>query len=513
MVGLRVEGLAVGSRGGLCSPFRRTVGAAFLALAAGGARAELSPSNVLLLYNSMNAESLAVRNAYIAARPGVVELDLNSNLLATTGVTRLVYTTFVRNPVRNFINGVGGGVDRSQQIMAIATTRGLPGRILSAAGGGDEFQINSTFASLESELTLLQQDLEAAGTGSLAFRYSGVVDNPYHQTLNQPIDTFSRAGVQIARNFTAVGTSPNMAWSVDGLTPGDIYLVCRLDSAPSSAGLRGGATAVQNVEALIQRSLNLKVNRCEVQVLLDEYGVPPASFELDSGGFNPLFPARNDFDNAAAFLTSFGIPRLHDKTMDFITGPELPDQMKRLLALGTYGENHSLNAWGENPPGDGTYATTYTLDPAALFVAYESFGGTSIYSGTGRGGQQQALDFIALGGSFTIPTVMEPFAFAVADMEFLLPNLLEHHLSFAEAAYAAVPALSWQNAPVGDPLARIRLFIPGDADASTVVDFSDVLSVLASFGGTGPIGDADCDGDVDFGDVLEVLANFGLACN
>ncbi len=478
------------------------------ALSAGAA---LAPENVLLLYNSVNAESLAVRNAYVAARPGVVQLDLNNALLATTGVTRFVYVDHIRNPVRNFINGVGGGTDLSQQIMAIATTRGLPGRILSTVGT-DEFQINSTWASLESELAVLQQDLEAVGSGSLAFRYSGTIDNPYHQALGQPIDSFSRASVQTARTFTAVGGGQNMAWSVTGLGPGDIYLVCRLDSSPTNPGQAGEVTAVQNVELLIDRSLNLKVDRCQVQALLDEYGVPPASFELDNGGFGVLFPARNDFDNAAPALSAMGIPVLHDKSMDFFTGPELPDQVRRLLVLGTYGENHSVNGWGENPPGDGTYLSTHALDPAAIFLAYESFGGTTIYSNTGRGGQQQALDFIAQGGSFTIATVMEPFTFAIADLEYLLPNLLDHDLTFAEAAYSSIPALSWQNSPVGDPLATVTLFVPGDADASGGVNFTDVLTILANFGGSGPIGDADCDGDVDFGDVLSVLANFGIIC-
>ncbi len=57
----------------------------------------------------------------------------------------------------------------------------------------------------------------------------------------------------------------------------------------------------------------------------------------------------------------------------------------------------------------------------------------------------------------------------------------------------------------------------GDADGNNLVNFDDVLRVLASFGDeyaadcTGA-GDADCDGNVDFNDILTVLAQFGEAC-
>ncbi len=52
----------------------------------------------------------------------------------------------------------------------------------------------------------------------------------------------------------------------------------------------------------------------------------------------------------------------------------------------------------------------------------------------------------------------------------------------------------------------------GDADNDGDVDFDDILSVLANFGGSGPDGDADDNGIVDFNDTLTVLANFGAVC-
>lgn len=458
----------------------------------------IEPQNVLLVYNSANLDSAAVALAYLSARPGVLALDLSDPALNVGSLSRADYLLRVRDPLRRFINGVDAngapqGPDLSAQIVAIVTTRGLPGRVLSPAGTGDEFTLGSAWASMESELSLLQQDLEAPGSGPFAQRYNGFIDNPYHTALNTSALRYSRAGVKHQRPFVAVpitGFPSQAVWSIEGLTPGDIYLVCRLDSAATP----GGASATANTLALIQRSLALTVDRCAVQALLDEYAAPPppAGFELDEDSIPPLIDGPADFENAEAFLTAIGVATLHDETFDFITGPELPVPAAALLALGTYGENHSVNGWGESPPGIGDYVQTYAFLPASVFIAYESWGGTSIYApGTQRGGQQQALDFIAKGGSFTIATVMEPFAFAIADLQFLLPNMLIHGLTFAEAAYTAIPVLSWQSTPVGDPLARVTLIggaSPTDVNADGRIDIEDLYSNILS------PGDHDCDG-------------------
>lgn len=491
-------------------------------LAASSASGVLQPANVLLVYNSRNAESLAVRDAYLAARPGVLPFDLNDPLLLPGTITRAEFITRLRDPIRAHI--AAGAL--SQQVMAIVTTRGLPARVLS---GDDEFQLHSGWASVESELVLLQQDLEAPGSSYLPFRWKGAVFNPYWRSPGQPIDAFPRTNVLTQRTFTNVliPPGPHEVWQINGLTPGDLYLVCRLDSAPTP----GGNSAVQNVQGLIARSQSLVVDRCAVRALFDEFGSPPppAGFDFDDGAVPPLFPDRADFENAAAFMFGFGFDTLHDHTFNFVTGSEFANPSRPLIALGTYGENHSFANWGEDPPGDGTYISTYTFHPAAVFIAYESWSGTSLYSGgPGRGGQQQCLDFIAAGGSFTIGSVMEPFAFTVPDMQDLLPAMLAASVTFAEAAYISMPVISWQFTPVGDPLARIvsvgpgtaPLFqpvgCPGDADRDGEVDFADITEVLSRFNftcaGGSSFGDSDNSGFVSFADVTEVLSRFGVPC-
>ena len=52
----------------------------------------------------------------------------------------------------------------------------------------------------------------------------------------------------------------------------------------------------------------------------------------------------------------------------------------------------------------------------------------------------------------------------------------------------------------------------GDASGDRFVNFSDVISVLAQWGGAGPAGDADGNGLVEFTDVLVVLGNWQSPC-
>lgn len=55
----------------------------------------------------------------------------------------------------------------------------------------------------------------------------------------------------------------------------------------------------------------------------------------------------------------------------------------------------------------------------------------------------------------------------------------------------------------------------GDADGNGVVNFSDINSVLANWGGGAgclPLGDANASGAIDFGDITSVIANWGASC-
>ncbi len=490
----------------------RVLAAAVGALAMGGAAsAALTADRTLLLYNSQNADSLAVRNAYVAAHPGVLQFDLNDATLAPGVISRADYLTKVRMPLLDYLADAGpGGAPLQEHVIAIATTRGLPARI----EGTNEFALASSYSSVESELTLLYQDLEAAGAPPLTNRFNGVADNPYHRQFGVAIDSFSRANITTARAFTQVGGNGNFVWSITGLTPGDMYLVCRLDSAATP----GGPSAVANTIALIGRSQTLRVDPCQTLSLFDEWG---CAAHIDDDPFGSVFPGFPDFENARTFLQNAGYGVRYDNTTNFVSAPELLPDMRPMLAFGTYGENHSLTVacpnGGENPAGNGVYPTTYTYHPAACFVSYESWNGNSIIDGLSRGNQAQVLDFIASGGSFTVGSVAEPFTFAIPDLEGLTRSLYLGGMTFAEAAYIATPGLSWQQTPVGDPLARVTIgagACAGDVSGNGFVDFVDLNLVLSDFGTSGLCrsGDANRDGMTDFSDLNIVLSAFGAAC-
>lgn len=480
-----------------------------VALGCSECRAQLTPERVLLLYNSENAESQAVRDLYVAARPGVLEFDLDRTNVQPGQIARAAYLARIATPLANFLTSTdpASGDPYSERVIAIATTRGLPGRI----AGGNEFSPNSNWASLESELSLVLQDLESG----LPPPKDGAIDNPYHRAFNQPIDAFTRDDAALQREGQQVALG---AWRLLGaqfadpdLAPGDIFLVCRLDASPTD-----GASAVDNIAALIERSRSLIVHPEDVQSLFDEWGCVN---QLDDDAYTFLFPATADFELAHADMLARGVASTHDETGDFLTQPELPDPSLPLLALASYGSSHGLMGCGDDAPGDGTTGNTwlgeYTLHPAASLIALESFNGDSIVDGDPRQEQGQALDFISFGGSFAFASLREPFTFGQADAEPFLANLLDHGLTFAEAAYSAIPALSWQITPIGDPLATVRLACPGDATGDGAVDFEDLNALLVAFGATGEPGfdgDADLDGDADFDDLNAILVFFGTSC-
>ncbi len=476
-------------------------------LAACSASAQLSADRTLLVYNSANADSLAVRNMYVAARPGVRQLDINDAFVLPGTIARAEYLSRIRSKVITFLAGTGpGGVPMSQHIIAMATTRGLPVRV----EGANEFDISSTWAALESELALVQQDMEAAGVANLPLRNNGIVRNPYYRVLGTPVTNFSRTGITAAKPFTWI--SPG-TWRMDSSTGGDIYLVCRLDAAPSVPGSGGSATSLQNIQALLNRSANPRVDPCGVQMLLDEYG---CSNHLDDDGLGALFPALDDFGRTRAIMQGAGYTVTHDETSAWRSMASLPDQ-RPLLVFGTYGVNHSLSGCGASPPQGQFYPGAYTYHPASCFVSIESFNGNWMVDQGYRSSQGQVTDFIASGGTFTLGSVAEPFTFAVPDLEMLTQNLYVWGLTFAEAAYTSLPGLSWQIVPIGDPLARVTIGAggcAGDATGDNMVTFSDLNAVLSSFGQSGSclLGDVNRDGAVNFTDLNIVLSAFGTNC-
>ncbi len=455
-----------------------------LALTPARAFAALTADEVLVVYNSAAAGSDEILHAYISAHPDLPPeniLDLNNPLLTGADLTWTQFSTMVRSPIRDYLDAPGDPTP--QGIVSILLLRPFPHRILDTDNGAVCDNVNAigselingdaTCASVDAELVLLWQNLETGEAGGAADSLlDNMIVNPFH-TSGQPIDTFSRSRIRQQHTFINLA---NVAWGTDTapsrLTPGDMYLVCRID---------GNST--DDAIALIRRSQHLLANKALATILLDEFNVAAVTDELDDDGLfssGDPFVAGDDYEETTSLLQIFGWNVIYDDTADFITGTEL---MTPLLGYASYGENHSFAGGGENPPGNGTYIEDFTFDPGAVFNTIESFNGRALNGLGTLFNQEQVADFIGAGGAFAIGNVWEPFSFAVADNEFLLPRLLSSsptaRFTWAEAAWAAIPQLSWSQIVIGDPLGRFD-----------VVDDPAI-----------PAGDLDGDGDIDDADV------------
>lgn len=476
---------------------------AFIMVSASPGRAALEQGQVLLLYNSQNATSLAIRNAYIAKYPGVLQFDINiaypalapGDLQSSTPpepwrmnnqfITRKEFDERFFNFSNESLTNYQSFLAEQPQIRAIATTRGLPAAV------DDNFNPNSglpyTTRSFES---LLAANRSASIVTS--------VPNPYYG-WDVGFDEFLHACGQLGPN---------------GLPPHAMYLVCRLDSGAGGSGAEGDYLAA--TIAMIERSGVFGVNQYGVTSLTDGWT------ERDCLAFPDL-----DVVTDRMYRAGWCVAR--DTTSMFIHGPS--DPLANLqdppfsefptIALVSHGRNHS----GELqmcaiPPGGGesvlpTYVAYYEPHPAGCFYSIESWSGWGLHSpgDAHPAGQGFAPDWIGAGGGFCLSYVDEPagqtpWIQAVWVPSLIMPALYMRGLSFAESAYLGIPRLGTTATSVGDPLARVVAFDP-DVDDDRIIGQNDILIVEAHIGQPGPVGDVNRDGIVNVADLELVLDVFG----
>jgi hypothetical protein len=119
------------------------------------------------------------------------------------------------------------------------------------------------------------------------------------------------------------------------------------------------------------------------------------------------------------------------------------------------------------------YPLSFQYAPGAIFTSIESFNGRDFGNTGPLAGQAQASAFIGAGGTFAICNVWEPFSFSLPDNLMLVRNFLLGDLTWGEAAYTAIPCLSWQQIVIGDPLARV-VRASEDLNRDGVVDGKDL---------------------------------------
>lgn len=493
---------------------RRLVSSAVVStvFVAGAARAQLAPSQVLVVYDSRIADSLDVAEYYAGSakvpggvgtyagkRPGVRVVDLSTLGAAVTTPGNIDFPSFdarLRDPIRNYLLSH----DLVGKVRCLVLTKGLPHRILDTnnplVGDNPNNAANETTvlgdytaASVDSELTLLYQSLDAGEAGGNSdSKADGMVLNPYWKS-SQPISHYNADYATIAKTWTNVNTAGPI-WSTSTATipsrrllPGDLVLVCRLD-----------APTTQVVHDMIDRAQHVSADVNSVAILFDK---DPNGYDNISAPFSQLY-AGNDYDLSRNAISADGrFPTVASPTVpgpgvnynaaagadNFYVGPLLswaagsgPIVTQPVLLLATYGSNHTGIPLTTGGTAAWTiYATSFNYAPGAIFNTIESYNGRD-FGGLGIGGtpQQQASSFLASGGTFAIGSVWEPFANSVPDNLYVTQNFVLGGLTWGEAAWSSVPALSWMQLVLGDPLSRMDRSSE-DLTGDGAVDLEDLI--------------------------------------
>jgi hypothetical protein len=161
-----------------------------------------------------------------------------------------------------------------------------------------------------------------------------------------------------------------------------------------------------------------------------------------------------------------------------------------VICYGTFGVNSVTNNSGDPIVGSDYLFTggpggagPLNIVNGAVFTSLESFNAVTMFSDVEAlyCAQGKIVDFISIGGAGAIGHAMEPQADGAIDNEFLVYNLLADEdgdgfadLTFVEAAFSAIPYLSWGEVVIGDPLMRLAYNTDGGNDDSAWF-FDDVL--------------------------------------
>lgn len=482
-------------------------------MACASASAQLRADQVLVVYDSRRATEREVAEFYAGSakvpggvgglsgvHPGVHVFNLQTSGAAAASPGNISYADFItliRDPIRAHL----ASEDLVRQIRCIVLTKGLPHRIEDTDNAlvGDQptnffqefLQGDANCASVDNELVLLWQDLDAGEAGGRGDSFSdGMILNPYRHA-SAPIGSFTNANIQTPKAIQLYGSSLGRYWSTPDtaapeqqLTPGDMYLVVRLD---------GHST--DDVRGMVQRAQNLIYDVDQAGFVFDEAdsnGIADtgANGELDNQ--TGATRVEDDFESARDVLLAdgrFQPLRIHYDalagTANWIVGPNVDYGGEGLLVsdslilLSHYGSNHLDAPNGAGISANDTFAESFNYMPGAIFNTIESFNARAFGPLGTRFNQEQVADFIAAGGTFGIGHCWEPFASTVTDSAPLVRNFILGRMTWAEAAYTAIPALSWHYIVVGDPLARAVRSCE-DVDGNHRVDIDDLYAWYAN---------------------------------
>lgn len=441
-------------------------------------------------------------------------------------ITREIYETAIAEPVRAYLIDQNL-VDQTKVIITTAglpyRIEDSTFTNIVIPGGGTVYAASLTgsvdAASVESELTVLFQ---TDYNNPIFLDYWDRNVNPYQGYRNSPVELFDRDIINNSQNMywryprklTASHYPPMMEGRrriLQGVmdrrfSAGDMHLTCRLDG-PKNEG-QSAVFAVRKMLEFANRAsdpaygineantvavlddapgaTNFNYNRIYnldryVDFLIYEEGVqqPPDTYYAET---------RDDYDNcfeqmtgqvvgydnmlyAATMPDAYDLTVLCDKRYGYRTNQAdlLADEI--VVAAACFG----INGDEASPPG---YILTggpageplFNLAYGAVYCSIESFNAVTMFSDASIMNQASIIDFLQIGGCGAIGHSFEPYSDAIIDTEFLFYNLLADSdqdgfadMTFIEAAFTAIPYLSWTEVVLGDPLMKIAYGPGGQA--------------------------------------------------
>ncbi len=488
----------------------------------------LKPTQVLVVYDSRVADSVAVAEFYAGSalvpggaggEPGV-HAGLSVFDVASTGIPRtavngnIFYDDWIaqfRDPIRAHL------VDNDlvSRIRSLVLCKGLPHRIddITDPGVGDQptdfsnqwIGGRAISASVDSELVLLWQDLPEGQLDPFRTVDGGYIRNPYWRE-SRPINTYTNKNSRVPKAWAYIQAGRSSTTDSDDptemLTPGDLLLVCRLDG-----------NSVADVRAMVERAQSFVYDVDTAGFILDESAsngiadegrnteldnvADPLTKEDDYETARDLVLADGRFDpahvfyNGASGVTQFQV----GPNVDFLgEGLLVTDP---IILMTHFGRNHA----GRPSTNIALYEESFNYAPGAIFSTMESYNGRAFNGLPTRFSQGQVADFVTAGGTFGIGMVWEPFAQTVPDSNWLVRNFILGGLTWAEAAYTAIPAVSWHHVVIGDPLAKPRRS-SDDLNGDGVLDIEDLYAFEQN-----PV-DLNRDGVADDADRQLLISNF-----
>ena len=435
----------------------------------------IEEANVLVVYNSESADSQAVHDYYLNVRPSVRSFDLNDPSILAHTISYADFALKIRQPIQTHLNSN----NLEQIVEVIVLTKDIPHRIQSldtnAPNTGDNANAtisaynngNANFASVDSELTLLQFPLEMGEAGgSMDSVADRAVINPFFDATSS-FSSFSRINVDGSNlSFSERALPGYGSWwelvrqigpfSTTAADPGNIYLTARLD-----------ADTVDGVKAIIDRAQQITFRKQLDAIILD---ADARTNRLDQYLDPNSLLTRTDYSEAESLADGDWGRVFLDLSNSFLTGASNPLALADTTLI--TGPVAHLHSYGVNHNGDNSQIRNYLitfaqqLPPGASFSAYESFGAVGL-GGLGNKGQAQVEEWFQAGGTFATGPVWEPFTFGIFKSAVFLDRFMNDGFTYVEAAWASILQISWQSVVIGDPLATANFVTPSSYELWT----------------------------------------------